>query len=102
MTQLSLLEYFLGETNHLCEDYDALPVIDVSSCKHALYGLHTVYGIIPQVYFDKEVNYDNRPKGCYLYTGDGVGNRVYFNVNVNGVKSDKARQICFRDQGIKI
>ena len=101
MAQLSILEYFLGETNHLCEDYDALPVIDASACKHALYGLHTVYGIEPQVYFEKEINYDTRPKGCFLYTG-GNGNRVYFNLHGEGAKSTTSRQICIRNQGITI
>ena len=86
------LFWFLGETyfrsqrGELCSDDGYLAVNDIETCKAATLTLNSN----SNYKFENAVNFDNLPKGCYLFQYQ----TVYFNHHSTGSKNDRANQIC--------
>ena len=91
------LGYFLSKSNGLCKDIDWSPVMDLASCKEAVYDIQQIR---PNAYRSgaNGMSEVGQPGGCYLFTG-GSGNAIKFNKNLLGPRSNTGRQICIPNKG---
>ena len=65
-------------------------VTNLDTCRRVVSEIRTT---IPNAYFYRSEVDGNYPKGCYLYTFDGMG-KVFFNEHDTGSKNTEARQVC--------
>ena len=81
--------YFLAPKNELCSHNMGIVVDNANSCEKTL---NDIKREIPAAqFYDKPIEADHLPKGCYLNLANGL---VYFNKHSTGSRAWFARQIC--------